>query len=152
MVGSWVDEADDITVHTKCQWTKNKTFLTRSFAASAGDTILISGMQVIGWDPAAKQIRSWVFDSDGAFSEGKWTRKENRWLIQQTGTLTDGRKSTATNIITQLDDDSFTWQSVNRDVDGEVLPSIEEVLNVREPSELGAEAAALTVIEPGSLE
>ena len=28
--------------------------------------------QRIGWDPAAKQIRSWEFDSEGGFGEGTW--------------------------------------------------------------------------------
>jgi hypothetical protein len=137
MVGSWIDEDENSTVHTDCEWTKNQNFLTRSFALMVGDTIDISGMQIIGWDPAANQIRSWVFDSDGSFSEGRWTRKDNRWLIQQTGTQPDGRKSSAVNIITQVDDDSFTWQSINREVDGELLPNVEEVLNVRKPANTG---------------
>lgn len=131
MVGSWLDEDENATIQTDCAWTKNQNFLTRSFAVVAGDQVDMSGMQIIGWDPAAKQIRSWVFDSDGTFGEGKWTRKENRWLIQQVGTLPDGSKSTALNIITQLDDDTCTWQSVNREVDGELLPNIEEVRVVR---------------------
>jgi uncharacterized protein (TIGR02246 family) len=138
MVGSWVDSDEEATVHTDCQWTKNKNFLTRSFALVVGDDIEMSGMQIIGWDPAAKAIRSWVFDSDGAFSEGKWTRKDNRWLIQQTGTLADGAKSSATNILTQVDDNSFTWQSINREVGGEILPNVDEILNVRKDAEIDA--------------
>jgi uncharacterized protein (TIGR02246 family) len=138
MVGSWVDSDEEATVHTDCEWTKNKNFLTRSFALVVGDDIEMSGMQIIGWDPAAKAIRSWVFDSDGSFSEGKWTRKENRWLIQQTGTLADGAKSSATNILTQLDDNSFTWQSINRQVDGEILPNVDEILNVRKDAAVDA--------------
>ena len=103
MVGSWIDndEDDDATIQTDCDWTKNKNFMNRSFAVVVGDQVNMAGMQIIGWDPAAKQIRSWVFDSDGGFAEGKWTRKGNRWLIQQTGTLPDGSKSSAVNIMTQ---------------------------------------------------
>ena len=139
MVGKWVDQDEEATVHTECDWTKHQNFLTRSFALVVGDSIEMSGMQIIGWDPAEKRIRSWVFDSDGTFSEGKWTRKDNRWLIQQTGTLADGTKSSATNIITQLDDNSFTWQSINREVAGELLPNVEEILNVREDAETEVE-------------
>jgi uncharacterized protein (TIGR02246 family) len=135
MVGSWIDQDEISTIQTDCQWTKNRNFLTRSFVIVAGDQIDMSGMQIIGWDPAAKQIRSWVFDSDGTFGEGKWSRKDNRWIVQQTGTLPDGKKTTATNIITQVDGDSFTWQSINRQADGEILPSVEEVLVVRAPDE-----------------
>jgi uncharacterized protein (TIGR02246 family) len=136
MVGSWIDDNEGVVIQTDCEWTKNKNFLTRSFAVMIGDQVDMSGMQVVGWDPAAKQIRSWVFDSDGTFGEGTWSRKGDTWSIQQTGVLPDGKKTTATNIITKVDDNSHTWQSINRTVDGELQPSIEEVLVVRQPSEL----------------
>jgi uncharacterized protein (TIGR02246 family) len=135
MIGSWIDQDEGATIQTDCQWTKNQNFITRSFAVVVGDQVDMSGMQVIGWDPAAKQIRSWVFDSVGGFGEGKWTRKDNRWLIQQTSTLPDGRKSSAVNIITYLDDDQCTWQSIQREVEGDLLPNVDEVLVVRKPAD-----------------
>jgi uncharacterized protein (TIGR02246 family) len=135
MIGSWVDQDEDATIQTDCEWTKNQNFINRSFAVVVGDQVDLAGMQIIGWDPAAKQIRSWIFDSDGGFAEGKWTRKGDRWLIQQNGTLPDGGKSSAVNIITRVDDDSFTWQSVNREVNGDILPNVDEVLVVRKPVE-----------------
>jgi len=135
MIGSWIDQDESATIQTDCQWTKNQNFMTRSFAVVLGDQIDMAGMQIIGWDPAAKQIRSWVFDSDGGFAEGKWTRKDNRWLIHQTATLPDGRKSSAVNIVTYIDDNSCTWQSINRVVDGDVLPNVDEVLVVRKSTQ-----------------
>jgi len=134
LVGSWIDDNEGTVIQTDCDWTKNKNFLTRAFAVMIGDRVDMSGMQVIGWDPAQKQIRSWVFDSDGTFGEGTWTHDGDTWTITQTGTLPDGKKTSATNIITKLDDDSHTFQSINRVVDGEVQPSIEEVLIVRRPT------------------
>jgi hypothetical protein len=133
MVGSWIDDSHGTLIETDCEWTKNQNFLTRSFTWKSGDEVRMSGMQIIGWDPANKRIRSWVFDSDGGFSEGKWTRKGDRWLIQQVGTLQDGGQSTATNILTYLDDDNFSWQSIDRTVDGEVLPNVPEVVVTRKP-------------------
>lgn len=137
MIGSWVDndDEDNATIQTDCAWTKNKNFMTRSFAVVIGDQVDMSGMQFIGWDPAVKQIRSWVFDSDGGFYEGKWTKKGDRWVIQQTGTLPDGRKASEVNIMKRIDDNSFTWQSVQRAVGGDVLPDVEEVTIVRKPAE-----------------
>ena len=135
LVGSWVDSDDQATIQTDCEWTKNRNFLTRSFAVIIGDQVDMSGMQVIGWDPAAKKIRSWVFDSDGGFGEGTWTRKGDRWFIQSTGTLADGSRTSAVNILTYIDDDTLTWQSINREVDGEMLPNVAEVQVVRAPAE-----------------
>jgi len=135
MVGSWIDQDENATVQTDCDWTKNQNYLNRSFAVVVGDQVDMAGMQMIGWDPKAKQIRSWIFDSDGGFSEGKWSRKGDRWLIQQNGTLPDGSTTSAVNIITRVDDNSFKWQSVNREINGDILPNIDEVLVVRKPTE-----------------
>jgi uncharacterized protein (TIGR02246 family) len=127
MVGSWIDQDDEATVVTQCDWTRNNNFLTRSFTVQIRDRVDMAGMQIIGWDPAANRIRSWVFDSDGGFGEATWKKQDNRWYIQQSGVLPDGRKSSAVQIITYVDDNTCTLQSVNRTVDGEVLPNVEEV-------------------------
>jgi uncharacterized protein (TIGR02246 family) len=134
MIGTWVDADDQGQVETTGRWTRNKNFITRSFTVSIQDRIDMTGMQLIGWDPAAKQIRSWVFDSDGGFAEGRWTNKDNRWYITTTGTLSDGAKASSVNVITYVDDDQIKWQSVNRTVDGELLPNIDEVVVVRSQS------------------
>jgi hypothetical protein len=132
MIGDWVDDDDEASVQTSCQWTKNKNFIVRSFTVSVRDRIEMSGMQVIGWDAAAKRVRSWVFDSDGGFAEGTWQRKGNRWTIKSVGVLPDGGRSSSVNIMTMVDKDRFKWQTVNRDVDGEALPNVDEVLVVRQ--------------------
>ncbi len=134
MIGTWVDQDENDRIETTCQWTKNRNFITRAFTLSVGDRIDMAGMQIIGWDPSTKQIRSWVFDSDGAFGEGTWSKKGNRWYIQSTGTLPDGQKSSSTNIMTYVDDNHFTWQSVNRQAGGEVLPNVDEVVVGRQPA------------------
>jgi hypothetical protein len=137
MIGSWVDkdQDDNATIHTDCEWTKNRNFMTRSYAVVVGDKVNMSGMQIVGWDPIAKQIRSWVFDSNGGYSDGKWKHKGNRWIVQQTGVLADGGKTASTNIFTYVDKDSFTWQAIDRTVDGEMQPNVDEVLIVRKPAE-----------------
>lgn len=132
MIGSWADRDARASVETTCQWTKNRNFMTRMFSITVGDRIETSGMQIIGWDPATKQIRSWVFDSDGGFGEGTWVKKKDAWHIQATGTAPDGSKSSSVNIITKLDDSSFTWQSINRNAGGELLPNVDEVVVVRQ--------------------
>jgi uncharacterized protein (TIGR02246 family) len=135
MIGSWIDQDENVTIQTDCEWTKNRNFMTRAFAVAIGDEINKSGMQIIGWDPIAKQIRSWVFDSEGGYSDGKWKHKGDKWIVQQTGTLADGGKTSAVHIYKKIDDNSLTWQATDRVVDGEMLPNLEEVLIVRKPTE-----------------
>ena len=82
-------------------------------------------------DPAAGTIRSWMFDSDGGFGEGTWSKKGNTWIVKFHQILPDGRKALAENVYTLLDDDTFLWKSIAREVDGEYLPNVEEVKMVR---------------------
>ncbi len=132
MIGRWADKDDKVDVETECQWTKNQSFITRSFTVAVEGQISVSGMQIIGWDPVAKAIRSWTFDSDGGYAEATWTFKKGRWFIQNKGYLADGRKASMTNVIKPVDQNSFTWQTVERTAGGELLPNINEVLIVRQ--------------------
>ena len=90
MVGSWVDADDQATIETTIEWTKNRNFLpplVRGRDTRPGRHVGHADHRL---GPADKQIRSWVFDSDGGFSEATWTHKGDRWFIQNNGTL-DGR-------------------------------------------------------------
>ena len=82
MVGSWKDDTSEAEVGTTCQWAKNKTFLTRSFSARTKDRGELAGTEVMGWDPIKGTIRTWIFDSEGGYGEGSWTRDGERWLVQ----------------------------------------------------------------------
>lgn len=131
MLGRWVDRDKAASIDTVCQWTKNKNFITRSFTASIADHVELQGTQVIGWDPSKGTIRSWTFDSDGGFAEGTWTHEGDRWTIQSRHVLPDGGIGSSTNIITCVDPDTFTWESMGREVDGEMLPDVGPVTIVR---------------------
>jgi len=132
MVGDWVDAEGGSVIKTTCQWTRHKNFMVRTFTATVGERVDLTGMQFVGWDAANKQIRSWVFDSDGSFSQGTWERRGDRWVVNTMATLADGRRGSATTVLRPIDDDSFGWQRINRVVDGEVMPNIDEVVIVRE--------------------
>jgi len=134
MVGEWVDESDVSTAETVCQWAKNKNFLTRSFKVSAPGVETLEGTQVIGWDPVAGTIRSWVFDSDGGFMQATWTRSGNTWTVQSEGYLEDGTTVSSVQVYTQIDHDSFRWRSFGRRVGNEFAPNIPETLVVRKTS------------------
>lgn len=132
MIGRWVDADEEGKVVTECNWTRNNNFITRSFTVQIRDRLDMAGMQIIGWDPSAKQIRSWVFDSNGGFGKATWEKKDNRWYIQRSGVLPDGQKTSSVNIVTYVDDATCTLQSVNRTAGGALLPNIDEVTVVKQ--------------------
>lgn len=132
MVGEWLDQNEDATVRSNWIWSENKRFLTNNFSVSNQDQIELKGTQIIGWDAAAGNIRSWVFDSEGGFGEGIWRRAGNQWTVEFKSTQNDGSQGSAVNVYTFVDDQTFKWKSVDRQVDGESLPDIEEVTIIRQ--------------------
>ncbi len=135
MIGRWVDRSEEATVETVCQWTKNGNFITRSFKASVSGMDDLEGTQVIGWDPAGGAIRSWMFDSDGGFAEGTWSREADRWSVRTKHVLPDGKLATAVNVITRVDENTFTWESAQRRVGGRRLPDVEAFEVVRDTTQ-----------------
>ena len=72
----------------------------RSRSSVQGKPVM-SVTQRIGWDPLARQFRSWEFDSEGGFGEGRWSRDGERWVVKHTGVRPEGTTASATNIMTQ---------------------------------------------------
>ena len=133
MIGSWVDQDENLTIKTDCKWIGNNNYILRAFkVTSIEENENVSGMQFIGWDANKKQIRSWVFDSKGGYAEGVWSQKKDRWIVKTKATLAGGEIATSTSILKPVDESSFTWQKVNRVVAGEILPNIDEVIIMRE--------------------
>jgi uncharacterized protein (TIGR02246 family) len=126
LIGTWVSKTEDGEVRTTYQWDEGKAFIRVSFTIQDEDRN-ISGTQMIGRDPRTGNLRSWLFERSGGFGEGTWARDGKRWVIEATGVHADGSEMTATNILTPLSRDSFTWQSTQRTSDGEELPNIPPV-------------------------
>jgi hypothetical protein len=135
MVGEWVDQGEESTIITNCSWTKNRKFLKRSFKVKIDEEVTLEGDQFVGWDPLANQIRSWTFDSEGGLGEGLWIQDGNRWLVKASFVLADGSRASALNVYTFVDDDTIRLQSTNREIAGELQPSIPEVTVVRQKSQ-----------------
>jgi uncharacterized protein (TIGR02246 family) len=134
MVGEWVDESDEAVVRTSCNWSKDGNYLLREFTVHVAGKPAMSGTQRIGWDAQHEQIRSWVFDSDGGFSQGLWSRSgDNQWRIVSTGTTRDGDTATAVNIVTREHPDTMRWQSIERTLGGESLPDTDDIVIARKP-------------------
>jgi uncharacterized protein (TIGR02246 family) len=134
MVGDWVEESDEAVVRTECAWADDGNYLLRTFTVHVAGKPALTGSQRIAWDPQRRQFRSWVFDSDGGFSEGSWTQAgEDQWIIRNTGVLRDGSPVTAVNIITREGPETMRWQSTERTMGGVALGDDVEIVVARKP-------------------
>jgi hypothetical protein len=119
LIGTWQAITKDRDVTITYEWDENKAFIRGKFTVKEGSKVIESGTEVIGKDHAESVIRSWVFQSDGGFGGGAWTRDAKKWNVDVHGVRADGRTLTSTVIYIPVDPNTLTWQAVNQVLDGE---------------------------------
>jgi uncharacterized protein (TIGR02246 family) len=132
LVGSWVNEGTDGRVKITYQWSEDKNFILGDFVVLREGEVAAKSSQRIAWDPILAKPRSWLFDSDGGFSEALWTSVDEGWMIQSSAVLPDGESGSAILKINALDDSRFILKGSNRLV-GNFLEDDYELTVVRRP-------------------
>ena len=131
LVGEWADDTDDALVRTSVRWGANRSFLIRSYTVDRGDDEPSQGTQVIGWHPQQGRVVSWNFESDGSFGMATWSRDGVDWVVRLRQTFRDGATASATQILTPIDDDTLSVETVGQEIDGEATPSSDPVRVIR---------------------
>jgi uncharacterized protein (TIGR02246 family) len=121
LIGNWQAANKDREVTTTYEWDEYKAFIRGKYTVREGGKVVESGTQLIGKDNAEGAIRSWVFQSDGGFGGGLWTREGTKWSVDVYGVTADGKELTATSIYIRLDPNTFTWQAVDQALDGQAI-------------------------------
>lgn len=96
LVGDWIDEDATETVETNFHWDEGRNFLIQEFQVVRGSELLLKGSQRLGWDPQKKQIRGWVFDSEGGFADSSWVQTDDAWVVTTSGVSSDGASKSET--------------------------------------------------------
>jgi uncharacterized protein (TIGR02246 family) len=136
LVGTWESEGENLKARVTYEWSETKAFIRSRFVITSkkGDEPPPgTGTQMIGVDPADGVIRAWTFDADGGIGEAVWEWDGTQWLIESAGTLADGSRTTALNLMTPSGNDSFTWRSVGRTLDGRDMADIDAIKVNRVP-------------------
>lgn len=128
LIGEWVDDVEKgEAARISFAWTDNQNFVVSHFTTTIKGVSIGGGTVWIGWDPNEKTVRSWMFESTGGFGQGTWTKDGATWTSRSSATLADGKKATATNVVTRVDADALTWAVKDRTLDGKALPDIKPV-------------------------
>lgn len=133
LIGDWIDEGHNEDVETTFRWDDNKSFLLEEFRVIRGGEVVMKGTQRIGWDPQAKQIRSWTFDSAGGFGEATWTQVEDRWVVKAKAVTADGTSASATRTLTRAAPERVIWTATERLAGSEQLPDLAVTMVRRAP-------------------
>jgi uncharacterized protein (TIGR02246 family) len=132
LLGKWVNETAGTTIEFECKWTRDNNHISRAYRVVEEDNVTQTGLQIIGWDPRNKQIRSWLFDSEGGFVEGTWQNKDGSWLITTTGVLPDGGTGTAVHVVRPIDENHMAFRKTNQVIDGVKVPDSDETIIQRQ--------------------
>ncbi len=132
LIGSWQVTANNREVTTSYEWDENKAFIRGKYSIKESGKVIDSGTQMIGKDNADGVIRSWAFQADGGFGGGIWTREGRKWSVDVHGVLANGKELTATNIYIHLDPNTYSFQSVNRKLDGEQVADTQPIKVTRQ--------------------
>jgi uncharacterized protein (TIGR02246 family) len=126
LVGKWEesDKENDLAVGSQYSWARGGNFLTRNVTVKKAGQVTLEGWQIIGWDPVEDRLRAWTFDNEGGFSEGRFTRDGDRWLLRETGVTPEGSRISADHTITKVGQDRLTWESNNRTLNGDPRPGV----------------------------
>lgn len=128
MVGTWIAEEYGATMSVECRWLPNNSFLERKFTLHTPDDITTSGMMLVGIDSRTGGLASWNFNFDGGHAVAAWMPMPGGWAIHSVGLLPDGTATHAINVLTKLDENAYSWQSVDRNVGLQQLPDVGEII------------------------
>jgi uncharacterized protein (TIGR02246 family) len=132
MIGEWVSETEEGLVQHSIYWADDGNYILGDFEIRDVGDLGLTGSYRVGWDPQAKQIRTWIFDSAGGFLTGTWSVLEEGWMVKLSGVRPDGAAGSSTNYYLPQSDDRILWRSTDRVVDGEPYEDVEVAL-VRQP-------------------
>ena len=131
LIGEWKSTVGQgAEIRTTYSWAPNKKFINVQFSIKEKE-LTLTGAQVIGVDPATGSIHSWTFEADGGVGEGEWSRDGDHWVLDASGTLSDGATLTETNILRRVNEDTLTWQSINRNLGDREIPDLPPVKVMR---------------------
>ena len=123
MIGEWAAKTDQAQILVSARWSDHGTYLLREFIVRGEGREPLSGTERIGWDPVAKKIKSWMFDSKGGAGEGYWRRDGDRWILDALHVMPDGEKAETTVIYTLTGPARFQWEVNRGKVADATLPS-----------------------------
>lgn len=133
IVGDWVDESPEGRTEISFRWSDDGNFLLGDYTMSAAGAGESKSTQRIGWDPVNGQVRSWTFDDDGGFTEGRWLRTEEGWAVFSEATMPDGTTGVATLLITVKDADHLVVRGTDRFIGDVAEPDFEMTIARKPP-------------------
>ncbi|HVJ87502.1 MAG TPA: nuclear transport factor 2 family protein [Caulifigura sp.] len=139
LLGDWIDEDPNSVVESSFRFESGKNFLIHEFSVRRGKSVVQTGTHRIGWDPQAKRIRGWIFDSQGGFGESSWEEVDGSWIVKSTGVSSEGASVSGTRTLTP-DGERIRVRVTERVAQGQRAPDLDFTMVRRPPAPVSASA------------
>jgi hypothetical protein len=134
LIGTFGNQSDEGSLAVKATWMHDKRFISRTFELQDKQGHKVTATEIIGWDPAARVIRSWSFDSQGGFEQAVWNRDGDQWLIKANGVLPNGSTATEQRMLSVDSNRNLNTQVIEQQIAGRLLPGAAPTTLTRKPS------------------
>ncbi|MFO0801873.1 MAG: SgcJ/EcaC family oxidoreductase [Gemmataceae bacterium] len=124
LIGTWQDEDESGTTTIEFEWAENQNFILVHYSTSKKGVLMTGGTGWIAWDAADKVVRTWMFEGNGGFSQGTWSKADGKWTSKSAAVLPDGKKASVTNVVSRTDGNTIQWEIKDRTLDGKPLPDL----------------------------
>jgi uncharacterized protein (TIGR02246 family) len=124
LIGTWSDEGENGTTTIEFEWTENQNFILAHFSTSKKGVLMTGGTAWIGWDASEKIVRTWMFEGNGGFGQGTWSKADGKLTGKSSAVMPDGKKASVTNVVSRVDANTIQWEIKDRVLDGKPLPAL----------------------------
>ncbi len=128
LIGDWSTSKESKTLNLSAKWIADKKFIELSYSVRDKDTQIKSGLHVIGRDPLSGEIVSWSFDSNGGYGQGEWRILKRGIIIESLGVMPDGSSTSSRYLVSVINGNSLSWQSVDQRVAGQKMKDTQPVV------------------------
>ncbi len=132
LIGEWQAEGEQAKAEVVCRWGQGQTYIVAYLKLETPEGP-VTATQLIGWDPNQQRIRSFLFDSRGAFTEGIWTDEGDAWVVKATETHPNGKRVSSTRLYSRIDEDTAIWESIDDDAPGAATADMRFRLTRKKP-------------------
>jgi uncharacterized protein (TIGR02246 family) len=133
--GKWQAKSAKHQITLDCAFVWDKTYMTQRFNIKGADEEF-HVLTFVTFDPTEARFRSWYFDSRGGFGGGLWSKRDKVWRTEILAVMPDGQIGSNFMSWEQVDENTARWTSTEREVEGEILPDIEQTyVRVKSTSE-----------------
>jgi hypothetical protein len=110
------EKGDKLLGWAEHEWILGKNAIAVKISIKTADRRIevLSHQGIIGWDAGEGKIVSCGFNSLGWHGMSTWIHEGDKWLLKGKGVKADGKRTASTLIVSEISDESFTIQGVDR--------------------------------------